>query len=33
MKVELGSLKVTYSSLNEQIQGIFLQLGSNDKLI
>jgi hypothetical protein len=33
METELGSLKVAYSSLKEQIQGVILQLGYNDKLL
>lgn len=33
MEAEQKSLKVAYSSMNEQIQGIVLQLGSTDKLL
>jgi hypothetical protein len=33
VETELGSLKVAYSSLKEQIQGVILQLGYNDKLL
>jgi len=33
VKAELKSLKVAYSSLKEQIQGIVFLLGSNDKLL
>lgn len=33
METELWSLKVAYSSLKEQIQGVILQLGYNDKLL
>jgi hypothetical protein len=33
VEAELKSLKVAYSSLKKQIQGIVFLLGSNDKLL